>query len=617
MNLRMPSYPLVTIDPYFSIWSPGDILNEVDTQHWTGSTNKLLGFVYVDGVEYRFLGNGAGTAAKQLSVDFDMFDTVYKFSCGSATVTARFFTPVLCEDIYLLSRPVSYLEVTVSGCDNCIVKIYAAEDICLNEKGQYTVTTERCDCIFPTIRMGSVDQPVLKKSGDNVRIDYGYFYLSTKCGNVDSTKIDGENYIYASSQILKDDSALFTFSYDDIYSIEYFGEKCKSVWNNKCADILESIVEAIDDYGSVTERCKQFGKNVLSKAEEVGGKYYAELLGGAYRQVMAAHKIAVTPDGKILYISKENSSNGCAATVDVTYPSAPIFMLYNIELLKSMLRPVFSYANSDDWTYEFAPHDIGTFPLLNGQAYSKDDINRQMPIEECGNMVILSCAIALIEKKAGFIVENKELLHKWVEYLVKCGFDPENQLCTDDFAGHLAHNCNLSLKAICAIGIYAKVCKTFPNIDSSDYYFEIAKKYAKSWEKGAEFNERYLLAFDQPDTFSLKYNLIWDRIFKLNLFTDKVYEKEIEYYINNCNKYGIPLDSRENYTKSDWIVWSAALSNNKNLFERMIKPLWDSYNETNDRVPMTDWYYTDKANYRMFKARSVLGGFWIKLLNIE
>ena len=49
----------------------------------------------------------------------------------------------------------------------------------------------------------------------------------------------------------------------------------------------------------------------------------------------------------------------------------------------------------------------------------------------------------------------------------------------------------------------------------------------------------------------------------------------------------------------------------------MIKPLWDSYNETNDRVPMTDWYYTDKANYRMFKARSVLGGFWIKLLNIE
>ena len=93
---------------------------------------------------------------------------------------------------------------------------------------------------------------------------------------------------------------------------------------------------------------QNFRRTFLTTAENAGGEKYAELLELSYRQLIAAHKLAVDTEGQIIFISKECLSNGCAATVDVTYPSAPFFMLYSPELLKGMLRPIFKYAESDD-----------------------------------------------------------------------------------------------------------------------------------------------------------------------------------------------------------------------------------------------------------------------------
>ena len=116
----------------------------------------------------------------------------------------------------------------------------------------------------------------------------------------------------------------------------------------------------------------------------------------AYRQVVAAHKLAVDENGEILWVSKECFSNGCAATVDVSYPSIPLFLLYNPELVKGMMRPIFRYAASDAWPFDFAPHDAGQFPLLNGQVYANGtDPKDQMPVEECGNMLVMMAAVCL------------------------------------------------------------------------------------------------------------------------------------------------------------------------------------------------------------------------------
>ena len=192
--------------------------------------------------------------------------------------------------------------------------------------------------------------------------------------------------------------------------------------------------------------------------------------------------------------------------------------------------------------------------------------------------------------------------------------DPENQLCTDDFAGHWAHNANLSVKAIMGIAGYSEMAKMLGFNDIADKYATIAKKMAVKWEEMANEGDHYRLAFDREDTWSQKYNMIWDKMWNLNLFPNNVIGKEINYYLTKQNPYGLPLDSRKDYTKSDWIMWTAAMSSDQVTFEKFVDPLYKYINETVSRVPVSDWYDTKTAQMTGFKARSVIGGHWMKVL---
>lgn len=616
MKMRMPAYPLITVDPYLSIWSFADCLNDKQTVQWTGNETCLLGIAKVGGTEYVFMGEKEDVKkARQRSVNCTTLSTEYAFMCGGTEIKVKFTSPVLADDIKLASRPVSYILVTTDSAEPIEINISVSEQICLSNAGQHPVDIETVKSTHPTVKMGSRVQNVLATGGDYVHIDYGYFYLTAKGGSVDSYRQGSMKFVRGTNTVSNNREALFTVAYDDIYSIEYFGDKLKSVWNNDGTDILTVIDSAIAEYNSIISRCEQFHDTLYDEASRVGGSMYADMLCGAYRQVMAGHKAVIDKNGELLWISKECSSNGCAATVDITYPSAPMFLIYNPELVKGMLRPVFRYAESDAWEYDFAPHDEGTYPLVNGQTYFECKYEYQMPVEECGNMLLITSALALLENSKDFILPHKATLDTWAEYLFRCGFDPENQLCTDDFAGHLAHNCNLSLKAICALGAYSKACSLMGDSSAAEKYFSAAKTMAESWFREAcNADGTTRLAFDRPDTFSLKYNIIWDKLLSLGLFDKSIIETECKTYREKALKYGTPLDSREVYTKSDWLMWCAAFNDSKADFEKAIKPMWDFYNETPNRVPMTDWYNTDDGTKRAFQHRTVQGGLWIKLL---
>jgi hypothetical protein len=347
----------------------------------------------------------------------------------------------------------------------------------------------------------------------------------------------------------------------------------------------------------------------MTDASKAGGKEYAELCAICYRQSIAAHKLVTDTEGNLLWFSKENFSNGSIGTVDVTYPSTPLFFVYNTDLVKGMLNSIFYYCESGRWNQDFAPHDSGTYPKANGQTYGGD-----MPIEESGNMLILATEIALREGNADYSRKHWDILTRWANYLVAEGFDPGDQLCTDDFAGSLAHNANLSIKAIMGIAGYGLLAGMMGDSDTKDKFLGLAKDMANDWADIDRNGDHYQLTFDIADSWSQKYNLIWDKLWGLNLFPAEVRSLEIAFYLKQQRDYGLPLDNRRTYTKSDWINWTACLADNDNDFNAFITRVYRYANETNSRIPLSDFHETTNGDSVGFRARSVVGGYFMKLL---
>ncbi len=792
---RAPAYPLITHDPYFSIWSFGDTLNAAPTKHWTGKNHALLGMVRVDGTTYNFLGsvnyssktilptgsqsayncqytfekpsdnwmmpgfkatgwkNGKGpfddqgvkpatqwtsrdvwvrrvftqdeldfnqlllqlkndddvevylngkkiyscspcvnssfieivlhdslsvalkkgenvlamhctntggrgvldaglaqrrsvknvTPAFQQFVNMTATATQYRFLCGGVSLNLNFTSPLLPDSLDLLGRPVTYVDFDVRSIDGKAhdVQVYigASSTIAANTPEQkmkvdmYKLNSRQL------LKAGTIEQPILQKKGDDLRIDWGYFYLNVpespaitqfsttidetidnfvqrgQVGSGGKRLTEGYNIIAGNSwQLGKIDSAekkgSLIVAYNDRQSLQFFGTNLRPWWLRKREMTFEQVMlEAAKDRDSILTLCDRFDKKMYGDALAAGGEEYAKLLVMAYRQAVAAHKLTESPDGEILFMSKENFSNGSINTVDVTYPSAPQFLLYNPELLKGMLNGIFYYSESGKWNKPFPAHDLGTYPIAAGQTYPED-----MPVEEAGNMIILTAAIARAENSAEYARKHWKTLTQWVNFLVQDGLDPANQLSTDDFAGHLARNVNLSMKAIVGIGAYAKMAQSLGMADTAAKYRGIAVDYAGKWMQMADDGDHYTLAFGAKGTWSQKYNLVWDKLLQLNLFPQTVYEKEIRFYLTRQNLYGLPLDSRRTYTKSDWILWTATLANDRASFDALVKPVYRYAFETRSRVPLSDWHETINGNQVGFQARSVVGGYFIKLL---
>ena len=610
--------------------------------------HNTTGGSYVDFGLFREKENAVKFAneAIQKSVDVLATSTYYTFSCGPVELDVVFTAPQLIDDLDLLSTPINYVSYRVRSLDKKAhdVQFYmeTTPELAINESNQPTVARTLSKNGISYVEAGSIDQPICDRRGDLICADWGYAYLASVNGAGKSvslgdyygmkesfekngtlataktkwtTRKEEDNpamaYVHNLGSVSNSGKEGFMMlGYDDIYSIEYMYEKRMGYWKHDGkVTIFDAFEKLRDNYQAIMERCRALDELIYDDAEKAGGKKYAEICSASYRQVISAHKLFTDKEGNLLWFSKENNSNGCVNTVDLTYPSAPLFLVYNPDLQKAMMTSIFEYSASGRWNKPFPAHDLGTYPIANGQVYGGD-----MPIEEGGNMVILAAAISKIEGNADHVKKYWDLLTMWTNYLVEYGQDPENQLCTDDFAGHWAHNANLSVKAIMGIAGYSEMAHILGLEDVAEKYAGIAKKMAVKWEEMANEGDHYRLAFDRENTWSQKYNIIWDKMWNLNLFPNNVIDKEINYYLMKQNPYGLPLDSRKEYTKSDWVMWTAAMSPDQATFEKFINPLYKYINETTSRVPISDWHHTDSGEWVGFKARSVIGGYWMQVL---
>ena len=567
-------------------------------------------------VSSKTVENEFAQTAQQLYADVQPMNTHYGFTCGPVELSVSFLAPLFLDDLDLVSRPVNYMSYKVKSLDgkkhDVQIVLEATPAWAVNIFGnEATMSYTYSQNGLVYLKASSVEQDVLGKKGDDDRINWGSFYMAAAEKNTVATVAEN-GYMRFTRELgdVKSAKGRFMIGYDDVYSVQYFGENLRPYWNRTGDVTIESQFELADkEYCSLARKAAAFDCSLMKEAEEAGGRKYAELCALAYRQAIAAHKLVQTNEGFITFLSKENNSNGSIGTVDVTYPSFPIFLKYNPELAKALMNHIFHYSESGRWTKPFPAHDVGTYPLANGQTYKYD-----MPVEEAGNMLVGAAAVCAYEGSSAYAKEHWEVMTVWADYLCEYGLDPENQLCTDDFAGHFAHNANLSVKAIVGIASYAKMADMLGLEDVSDKYMAIAKDLASQWKEMAADGDHYKLTFDRPGTWSQKYNLVWDELLGLDVFDDDIMDAEIPYYISKQNVYGLPLDNRSTYSKSDWIIWTATMADEDEDFEAFIAPLWKFYNETVDRVPMSDWFYTDKPEYCMFIARSVVGGYFIKML---
>lgn len=799
-SLRAPAYPLLTIDPYTSVWSFCDKLNDEPTRHWTGRNHPLVGAIRVDGETYRFMGRDLiktepviGTAKQNLwdamytfskpednwmqndyvpqnwqsgkaafgtpenphatvswnkddiwvrrtfdwsediskedlflqyshddnveiflngeqiavagnGLDYDLLQeipaniassikphnnvlaahchnngggayidfgisrqikddtsfnlkaeqksvvvmptqTYYTFECGGVSLDLIFTSPAVPTNLELVAAPYNYVTYQVRSQDEKKhdVQVYfeATPLLAVNTIEQPVEYSLQEEDGFILMKTGTVEQPILQKKGDDLRIDWGYFCMAAPNSprvtvSIDEQKTTKTNFLKTgilpgkkglTSPDMQKQMTVLAYSdnlgmvgeeicsghlvlgYDDIYSIQYFGDNRMAYWkHNGSVTIEQALKKAFDSYSENMQQCNDFDKKLMEEARCAGGQQYAELCALVYRQTMAAHKLVTDSEGNLMYFSKENFSNGSIGTVDITYPSSPMYLCYNTDLLKGMMTPIFEYSHSGRWKKPFAAHDVGTYPHANGQTYGGD-----MPVEESGNMLILTAAIAKVEGNAEYAAKYWNELTAWADYLKKEGLDPANQLCTDDFAGHFAHNTNLSIKAIMGVASYAYLARMLGKVEQADSYESVARNMASKWVEMADDGDHYRLTFDQPGTWSQKYNLIWDRLLGFNLFPEKVADTEMAFYKEHINCYGLPLDNREDYSKSDWILWTACLTGNDADFCALVQPVWKYANETTSRVPLSDWHYTSTGNQRGFQARSVVGGYYMNI----
>ncbi len=677
-KLRAPCVPLITNDPMFNVWSFADHLTDDTPRHWTGQRQFMTGTIVVDGKAHQFMGKlqpdnsrymTEFPALPQTDLAVRPLTTVYTFENEIITLQLRFLSPLLPENLMVLSRPVTYLSYQLTAKDAAPHAVHLflgfSCEMAVNDPSQ----TVRFDRTAYSIACSSGTERMLKRSGDDHRIEWGSLHLIAPhwgtaalpaqqlnkrirklyCNDMqplntmdyqgpvqpglpdyykdyESTAV-GPHYplLLAEQQFTLEGekSDFLALGYDDIKSIQYFDENIEAYWRKDGDSFEDMIKKALDEYPAIEARARQFDDSLLEKAAKLSPKY-ADLLALAYRQTVAAHKLTYH-DGELQFFSKENYSNGCIATVDVTYPSIPLFLIYNPTLVEGMLNPIFKLIEKNLWEYPFAPHDAGQYPLANRQVYGYSTryffrgispLEKQMPVEECGNMILCVAALCYAKKDFSYFKKHEALLRQWVDYLIDAGYDPENQLCTDDFAGHLAHNCNLSVKAIMGIGAFSKLLGDTGRAEDAASYWMQAERFAALWEQNARSGDHTRLAFDQEDSWSIKYNMVWDELLHLDLFSAQIKKNEVAYYKKMMHPYGLPLDNRADYTKSDWQLWSTTLCDDEEYFQLVVDRMWDFLNETPDRVPFTDWYFTKKPYHRGFQNRTVQGGLFIKLLTL-
>ncbi|KAI1423712.1 DUF1793-domain-containing protein [Xylaria sp. FL1777] len=498
-----------------------------------------------------------------------------------------------------------------------------------------------------------------------------------------------------SSTRLRHDSVVFTFALTQDPVVQFASARgltlMRPLWASHFFTAEEMIQYHYDDYETAAYLAQNYSDQLARDAYASGSKDYQDIAALSARQVLGATQFSGTPDSPILFL-KEISSNGNFQTVDVIFPAFPFFLYTNPQWLAYLLEPLLEHQLSGQYPNDYSMHDLGAhFPNATGHSDGRDEY---MPVEECGDMLIMGLALAnalrdnsqpaftlnalpstrplrsgpktsplsidtygmdstrtdagsMGEKAAAkWLRHSYKLWTKWTGYLVRESLIPANQLCTDDFAGWLANQTNLALKGIVGIKAMSSIAEIVGEESDAKYYGSIAEEYIDKWQEfGLSRDKTHAkLAYTWWGSWTTLYNLFADALLCFHLpdensaaegerrpwdsnqtpigntgrnkpkskklIPDRIYQMQSDWYHNVLQQYGLPLDSRHLYTKSDWEFFAAAVAGKETRAE-ILQHVAAWVNETVTDRPFTDLYETEgEGGFPgiYFMARPVVGG---------
>jgi len=236
------------------------------------------------------------------------------------------------------------------------------------------------------------------------------------------------------------------------------------LWSSFYTDERDAVAAFVNDYEYAKKASQRLDTRIQDDSVRAAGQDYATITTLALRQTFGGLQYAGTPAKPYIFL-KEISSNSDIQTVDVIFPAYPILHYLNATLSRYLLDPLFENQESGAYPNKWAEHDLGTFPVAKGYPDGNDE---PMPLEECGNMIIMTLAYAQRTGDTGYLHDHYPKLEQWAEFLVEDSIVPANQLSTDDFAGTLAYvPCNLLALLDRTDSLYAVTKRTLPSRESS------------------------------------------------------------------------------------------------------------------------------------------------------
>ncbi|THH14879.1 hypothetical protein EW146_g5515 [Bondarzewia mesenterica] len=699
-----PSVPLAVRTPYLSAWLPqgaGTALYDAWPTFWTGSILGWAGYIRVDGTTYNFLGDpavsgAAATKAVQKSFSFTATQSVFVLTAGPVDLTATFLSPVEPNDLTQQSLPFSYLALSAASNDGGSHSVHVYTDISAewvsgdNSLTANWTTTAAGDVLTHQVQLEN--QSVYGEVSDHIQQGSAYYSTTSSPSTTYQTGQDvvvraqfinsgalantqdtnfraiSDNWpVFAFAHDLgtvsgPTDPVVFTVGHARDPAVEYIvaggASQDRSIyfWSQfpSVADVISSF---IGDYADALSRAKEFDAQVDSDASKISADY-SSIVALSVRQTFGATEITISKGSNgqwntsdVLVFMKEISSDGNVNTVDVIFPAWPAFLYANPALGKSLLLPLFEYQATGQYPNKYSVHDMGAhYPQALGHNDGKDE---PMPLEESGNMLIMTLSYTQKSNDTSLITTYSGLLDQWTQFLIAEALIPADQISTDDFAGSLANQTNLAIKGIVGIRAMAEIASLLGDDAKSQNYSvrppslvlwllklllmrdigwsprsvyrgELCSAmadacYVKRWETSNALAGAYRItstptnfldctSSPSPSTTPSPPGTKQCPV-RTHPSPSPAHRRLTSH---PAELFGVPLDTRHTYTKTDWQIFTAGMlastsTTTRDLLISRVRAYAGVALGSNTE-PFGDWYETTDGAANGFRARPVVGG---------